>query len=336
VTGSTSTAVGLGWAEVTIGALGSLPQDILAQDAAIANSLSFNGRIISNNSAPTAATFNGPANTTQTASALASATSITSFNYFCSADAKCLPKGVIVNDNNIVFKNITVTSDFAAIDFAQTYLTVTDASGGIRGQVYPLVTPSRRAIPYAADTVLGTTNVPTLTGFSTLRYANQEGNENNKNSYVTAVSSQASTGSNFTYQALFHFQGAANRRNFDNIRGYTVEMNIRIAGSGAPWLFELFNSLTSTFIPIGTISQADSWTPAYIDYYSFDVSQFVNIKGQLTMRVSVNSAISTSLAFDLLGVRAWAPNSVTNGFFKDFVKILNTYPGVFANGTTFN
>jgi len=111
-------------------------------------------------------------------------------------------------------------------------------------------------------------------------------------------------------------------------------MNVRIAGAGAPWLFEIFDSVTSTFVPIGTITTADFWTPAFVDYFEFDVSNFVNIKGQLTVRVSVNSAISTSLDFDLFGIRSWTPNSVTNGFFKDFVKLLNTYPGVFANGTT--
>jgi len=332
-TGSTSTAVGMGWAEVLISDILNLPQDILAQDNAIANSLSFNGRIITNSSAPTAASFNGPANLTSTAAILASASSITSYFYDCSADRSCAPKGTIVNDNNIVFSNITVTSAFAAINVAQTYYQVTDAFGGIRGQVYPLVTPTRRSIPYAVDSVLGTTVVP-IGGFSTLRYANQEGNENNKNSYLSATAAQATSGSNFTYQALFHFQGATNRHNFEIVRGYTVEMNVRISGAGAPWLFELFDSTTSTFIPIGTITTANSWTPAFVDYYQFDVSNFVNIKGQLTVRVSVNSAIQTSLAFDLFGVRAWTPNSVTNGFFKDFVKILDKYPGVFANGTT--
>jgi hypothetical protein len=66
------------------------------------------------------------------------------------------------------------------------------------------------------------------------------------------------------------------------------------------------------------------------------VSNYVNIKGQLTMRLSVNSVSTASIAFDLLGVRAWTPNSVTNEFLQAYVKVLNTYPGVFANGTLIN
>jgi len=313
VSGSNSTAVGFGFGSIDVSSILSLPQDVLAQDASIDANSKFYGRVLHNATNVTSVTFNGPATTTQTAAALATAT-LSGFY----SDAR--------------FANITVTPDFYSIDTAETYFLVSAAAGNIRGQIYPLLTPSHRKIPVSVDTVAGATALPGA-GLSTLRYANQEGSERNPNSYIT-FNAQANP-TNFTYIGVIYFSAATNKKNFELVRALTVEMNGRISGTGT-WLFEFFDATTGEFIPAATWSSANNWTPAYIDYWQFSVHDFANSRQQLVMRVSVNSASATSLSLDLLGVRSWTPWSGSNFVLKGTVKFLNTYPGVFANGTIIN
>jgi hypothetical protein len=316
VGGSSSFAVGIGWGEIAVGSINSLPQDVLDQDAAIASSSFFNGRVLHNSTDTIDVTLYGPANTTSNGPAIANATL-----YGPYLDGK--------------FTNVTVTDDFYAIDSGNLYYAVhTNAtgSGTIRGQLYPILSPTRRSIPTRVDTVNGNTQVPTG-GFHTLRYANQQGLERNSNSYVALVSTANPT--NFTYLGVFYMRSATNKRNFDLVRALSVEMNLRVVGTGT-WLFEFFDSTTGEFIPAATVTTADNWTPAYIDNWAFETSDFANNRHQLIMRISVNSAVQSTLQLDLFGVRSWTPSSFSNQFLKPFVKILDSYPGKFANGTLIN
>jgi len=316
VVGATSnaSAIGLGWASLDISTIFNLPQDILKQDASIESSTSFSGRVIHGTNNATAITFNGPANETETASALATATIY----------------NAPTNDGK--FSNVTTDADFTSIAESLTYYQVSGTAGDIRGQIYALLTPTRRAIPYSVDTVNGVTGVPSA-GFSTLRYANQEGLENHANSFISLVSSANPT--NFTYLAVYYFKAATNKKNFDLVRAITVEMNARITGTGS-WLFEIFDSLTAEFLPIGTLSSADTWTPAYIDSFSLDTSTYANNRGQIIVRISVNSDSFTTLDLDLFGIRSWTPSSPANQMLKVDAKLFNSAPGEFANGTTVN
>jgi hypothetical protein len=313
ISGSNSSAVGFGWAAIDVSTILSLPQDVLAQDASIDANSKFTGRVLHNATNVTAVTFNAPATTAQTAPTLATATL----------------SGVYSDAH---FSNVTVDPDFYSIDTAEAYYLVAAAAGNIRGQIYPLLTPSHRKIPISVDTVAGSTALPGA-GFGTLRYANQEGSERNPNSYIT-FNAQANP-TNFTYIGVIYFQAATNKKNFELVRALTVEMNGRISGTGT-WLFEFFDATTGEFIPAATWSTANNWTPAYIDYWQYSVHEFANSRQQLVMRVSVNSASATSLSLDLLGVRSWTPWAGSNFVLKGTVKFLNTYPGKFANGTLIN
>jgi len=313
VSGSNSTAVGLGWAAIDVSSILSLPQDVLAQDASIDANSKFTGRILHNATNTSSVTFNGPATSSQTAPALATA-------------------ALSTGGNTAVFSNITVTPDFYSIDTTESYYLVTASAGNIRGQILPLLTASHRRIPVSVDTVAGSTALPGA-GLSTLRYANQEGSERNANSYIT-FNAQANP-TNFTYIGVIYFNAATNKKNFELVRALTVEMNGRISGTGT-WLFEFFDATTGEFIPAATWSIANNWTPAYIDYWQYSVHDFANSRQQLVMRVSVNSASATSLSLDLMGVRSWTPSSGSNFFLKGSVKLLNTFRGVFANGTVIN
>jgi hypothetical protein len=311
--GSNSSAVGFGWAAIDVSTILSLPQDVLAQDASIDANSRFAGRILHNSTNTTAVTFNAPATTAQTAPVLATATL----------------SGVYADAH---FSNVSVDADFYSIDTAEAYYLVAAAGGNIRGQIYPLLTPSHRKIPVSVDTVAGTTALPGA-GLSTLRYANQEGGERNPNSYIT-FNAQANP-TNFTYIGVVYFTAGTNKKNFELVRALTVEMNGRISGTGT-WLFEFFDATTGEFIPAATWSTANNWTPAYIDYWQHSVHEFANSRQQLVMRVSVNSASATSLSLDLFGIRSWTPWGGSNFVLKGTVKFLNTYPGVFANGTLIN
>jgi len=313
VGGSSSFAVGVGWGSIEVASIHSLPQDVLAQDASIDANSAFYGRVLHNSTNTSSVTFNAPATETQTAPVLATATLSGIYG-----DAR--------------FANITVDADFYSIDEAQSYFLVTAPAGNIRGQLYPLLVPSHRKIPLSVDTVAGATALPGA-GLSTLRYANQEGSERNSNSYIT-FNAQANP-TNFTYIGVVYFNAATNKKNFELVRALTVEMNGRISGTGT-WLFEFFDSTTGEFVPAATWSSAATWTPAYIDNWAYDVSNYADSRNRLVMRVSVNSVSATSLSLDLFGVRSWTPYAGSNENFKATSKFLNTYPGKFVNGTTIN
>jgi len=313
VAGSTSKAVGLGWGAIDVSTIHALPQDVLAQDASIDANSKFYGRVLHNSTNTTAVTFNAPADETTTATALATAT-LTGVH----GDAR--------------FANVTVDADFYSIDEAQAYFEVAATSGAIRGQLYPLLVPSHRKIPLSIDTVAGATALPGA-GLSTLRYANQEGNEKNPNSYIT-FNAQANP-VNFTYIGVVYFSASTNKKNFETVRALTVELNGKISGTGT-WLFEFFDSTSGEFIPAATWSTAANWTPAYIDNWAYDVSNYADARQRLILRVSVNSATATSLYLDLFGVRTWTPWGLSNEVFKSTVKFVSTFPGKFANGTVIN
>jgi len=311
---SNTTALGLGWASLDISTIFDLPQDIIDQDESIEANTLFSGRVIHGDNGATAITFNGPANESETASALATATLYNS----------------PTNDGK--FSNVTTDADFPSIAFDLTYYQVTGTAGDIRGQIYGLLTPTRRSIPYSVDTVNGATRVPSA-GFGTLRYANQDDAERNQNSYVSLISSANPT--NFTYLAVFYFKAATNKKNFDLVRALTVEMNARITGTGT-WLFEVFDSLNGEFLPLGTLTTADTWTPAYISAYSFDTPNYANTRGQLIMRVSVNSDSQSTLDLDLFGVRSWTPSATSNQALRFDAKVFSAFEGEFTNGTVIN
>jgi len=311
--GSTSEGVGLGWAEITTSTIHALPTDILDQMDSIAANSHFNGRVLHNCTGTTAVTFNAPANASQTASALATGTLAGLFD-----DGK--------------FANVTIDGNFYFIDYGQSYYEVQGSEGNIRGQIYPLLTPTRRAIPYKVDTVAGTTREPGA-GFASLRYANQEGNDRNSNSYMSLTASP--TSGNFTYIGVMYLEAATNKKNQELVRAFTLELNAKILGTGT-WVFEFFDSTNGEFVPIGTLTDAVNWTPAFVDDYDFAVSDFANVRSQLVMRVSVNSEFSTSLLLDLFGLRSWVPSSNSNQVLKSIVKFLDAFPGVFSNGTVIN
>jgi len=310
---STTSAIGIGYAQILVGVQSTgLPNDILQQDDDIASTSTFQGTIIYNVSSPTSATFNGPANTTETASILATGTlHTTSFS-----------------QNYASWSNITINNDFYSIDNGDTYYEIL-SSENIRGQVYPVVSPTRRSIPISIDTIDGNTTVPAA-GYGTLRYANQQGTEKNFNSFVRFEA--ISDGTNFTYLAVISFEAATNKKNDVLVRALTLEMNLRIIGSGT-WFFEFYDNSLGQYIPAGTISNATDWTPAYIDNYSVAVNGYSNKRRINIVRVSTTSSTSTTLWVDLMGLRSWVPSSNSNTFFKIVSKLTATFPAKFSNGT---
>jgi hypothetical protein len=311
----------MGWMEVGLD-LDNPPQDIVAQDTKITNSASLSGRVLHNVTSATSVTFNGVGLSDQTADILATATLYGAYN-----------DGKFVNEP---FNNLAV-----GISLGATYFQVSSASGDIRGQIYPLLKRTLKRYPYKADTVNGNTIVPAK-GFATLRRENLIGNENNQNSYVNLVSSLST--SNYTYLGVFYFNGAVNRRNVDLVRGYNIDLNARIGGAGT-WLFEIFDATSGQFLPVGTLTSASSnttWIDTSIVKFVYGVKDYLNKRSQLAIRISVNSASSTSMALDVFSVRTWIPGSIrdyepgANEAFKDTIKLLNTYPGKFKNGTLYN
>jgi len=313
VGGTPNFEVGFAWGEIDNSARNTLPADVFAQDTALSVSYSFNGRVVHNVTNTTSVTFNGPANFTSTAGVLASA-NLTGF----------------FGDG--LFSNAPINDTFFQIDFGNTYYTV-NGLVKIRGQLFPLLVPTRRQIPKSVQTVNGATIVPPG-GLGTLRFANQQGTERNSNSFV-ALNATRNGGTNYTYEGLFFLNSGTNKRNFDLVRGLTLEMNIKISNT-ATWFFEWFDSTAGQFIPAGTVSNTTLWSPAFIDNFNFAVSQYANNRHQLIIRVSVNSANPTSLFLDLFGVRSWTPNAFTNQNLKASFKLFDESPGVFANGTLFN
>jgi hypothetical protein len=317
VEGSASFASGIAWASIDISTIHSLPTDILDQVASIeANSL-FNGRVLHNDTNVTSITFNAPANFSVSAPALATAT-----------------LSGVYNDGK--FTDVTVDPDFYSIDTYESYYEVNSAtaSNNIRGNIYPVLTPSRRRVPFEADTVSGTTIYPGA-GFGTLRWANQEGSEANANSYMTLRSEDI--GGTFVYVGVFKFHAATNKKNFELVRALTTEINARIQGTGT-WVIEFFDATEGQFIPLCTLSDTTfgGWTAAYQDNWDFAVSDYSSTRHQLNVRVSVSSSVQSTLYLDLFAVRSWVPGSGSNQALKSVVQFLNTYPGEFANGTQIN
>jgi len=314
VGGTPNNDVGFAWAEIFNSALpSSLPADVFAQDTLISTSYSFFGRVVHNVTSTTSVTFNAPANFTSVAGALATANLTGFFN-----------DGLFLGD--------AVNDTFFQMDIGNAYYQV-NGNAVIRGQLFPLLVPSRRQIPYNIQTVNGATIVPAA-GLGTLRFANQQGTERNPNSFVT-LNATKNGGTNYTYEGLIFIKSATNRRNFDLVRGLTLEMNIKISNS-ATWFFEWFDSTLGEFIPAGTVFNTTLWSPAFIDNFNFAVSQYANNRHQLIIRVSVNSANPTSIFLDLFGVRSWTPNSFTNQGLKSSFKLLSESPAKFANGTILN
>jgi len=317
VAGSSGKGEGFGWAEIAVSTIHALPADILDQVASInANSL-FNGRVLHNVTNTTSVNFNAPANASETAAALTSANLTGVYN-----DAK--------------FTGVTPDADFYSIDTYESYFEVLSGTNNsdIRGNIYPLLTPSRRRIPTTVDTVSGTTIYPGA-GLSTLRFANEQGSQSNTNSYITLQSENI--GGTFTYVGIFNFPAATNKKNFQLVRALTVELNAKIKNTGT-WTFEWFDSASGTFIPAGTLSDTTlvSWTAAYIDNWDFAVSDYANTRNELSLRISSSSTVQTSLYLDLFAIRSWVPGAGSNQALKSIVQFLNTYPGKFKNGTEIN
>jgi len=314
VGGSNSSAEGIAWAEITVNTINSLPNDVLSQDSSINSNSFFNGRVLHNNSGITSSIgFYGPANVSKDGALLATATLSGSFS-----DGE--------------FSGVIPTSDFYAIDQIETYYQVNATDGGLRGQVFPLLSPTRRKIPTAVSTVAGTTVYPGA-GLQTLRYANQIGKENNANSYMQFVAT--ANPSNFTYIGVVTFPAATNKRNANNVRALSVEMNGRIVGNGT-WLFEFFDATLGEFIPVATWTSASQWTPAFIDDYNFLIREYANKRNEITMRVSVNSASSTTLQLDVFGIRSYTPYSKSNEFLRFLGRFFSDKPAIYANGTLVN
>jgi hypothetical protein len=316
---STSQGVGLGWAAITISTIHALPADIVDQVASIdANSL-FYGRVLHNNTNTSSVTFNAPANSSVTAAALTSA-NLTG----------------VYSDAH--FGGVAVDPDYYSIDTYESYFEVNSATANnnIRGNIYPLLTPSRRRIPYLVDTVSGNTIYPGA-GLGTLKWANQQGSEQNANSFISLRSVDISGSGTFAYIGVFTFHAATNKKNYELVRALTVELNAKIAGTGT-WVFEFFDATTATFIPVGTLSDvsASGWTATYIDNWDFGVSNYANTRNELSMRVSVSTTVQSTLYLDLFAIRSWVPGAGSNQALKSTVQFLNTYPGEFANGTKIN
>jgi hypothetical protein len=299
---SASLGVGLGFGALTSTAT-TFPSDILEQMALIASTTTFNGRLLHNNTVTTAVNFNAEANTTSVGSILATATLSGVFS-----DGK--------------FNQIPINENFYFIDYGLSYYEVLATTGAIRGQLYSVVTPSHRRIPNGVDQVSGFTLAP-AGSFRTLRYANQEGSENNDNSYVRLVT--AATGGDFTYEGVFTFQGRTSRNNFEIVRGYTVELNLRIDGV-AVWLFEIFDFTAGVYRSIGTVDSVTVWTPMYVEYFPTNVHEIATNRKNFVLRVSTLDTATSTLYLDLFAVRVWVPTSLTNQFWRFIVKTLLTLP----------
>jgi len=306
--GSTSGAVGLGFSYIFSSALfGALPLDILAQNTAIVNSVRFAGRMIHNVTAATSGTFNAPANTSQTAVALVTFTA--------------------TSPNVYVATNVSgVTSSFFAQDLGNAYYQIDSQSrpnGDIRGQLVPTTRASRRQIPFSIETIFGDTIIPSL---ATLRFANLQGTQKNPNSFVTATATlnNGPTG-NWTYEAFFNVKLPTRRKNFDNIRGFTLELNIRTFTT-AQWEFDFQDASTGSFVTGASFSTPGPWTAAFIDEFGTGIFNWPDNRGVQIVRISVTSTKATSLLIDLFGLRIYESFAPSNQMIKSFVNVAETFP----------
>lgn len=308
--GSTSAATGFVY--TYIANQETLPLDLVQQTNLLLNNASFDGVVIANVTA-TSVTFNGPANSTSTAPVLATLPALSTFGGY----------------QVIGFQ--PVTSDFFAQQLGLTYVNIASAAfptGELRCQVYPTLGRTRRAVPASVETVSGTTD--TTSGFNTLRFANQQDNERNDGSFISLVASLDATSGNYTYQAFFRFPTAATRRNFNNIRGLSLELNARQFGA-ATWNFDYFDATSGLHVPTATFSSPGLWTPGFADYFHHDVFEFSNNRGELVVRVTVESVTPTTLWLDLFAIRSYEPTAVTTQFVRTAILSSSTLPVVLGS-----
>jgi hypothetical protein len=306
-TASNSTTIGLAfsWIYSTAFATG-LPQDLIQQDNAVVAGLRFKSRAIYNATGVTSATFNAPANTTSVAPALVN-----------------LTNGA---DVSFVAAFTPVTTTFFAANQYQAYVQVNTAvrpNGDVRGQLIPTLGLTRRAIPYSVQSVTGSFSAPN--GLETLRHPNMQGVQKNFGSFVSCVAQQTTPGTNFTFEALFKFPASTTRRNFNLVRGLSIELNLRLFGSGT-WSFDWFDSETGGNVNAATFSTPGNWTAGFADYFAVDASTFANNRRQLVVRVTFNAATSSTLWIDLFGIRAYQPDALSNQILKPFAQIIDILP----------
>jgi len=308
---TTSTALGICYTLLYSTAFTTgLPSDLIQQDNAVVNGLQFKARALYNltQASVTSATFNGPANFTSNGPVLVT-----------------LTNGLFVS---YVTAFTPVTTDFFSPASAAAYIqinTVAHPTGEIRADLIPTLSLTRRAIPYAVDAVDGSFSAPN--GLGTLRFANQQANEKNFGSFVSIVANQAAPGSNFTAQVLFKFPAAVTRRNFNIVRALSIELNLRLFGTGT-WSFDWFDSSTGGYVNAATFSTAGQWTSGFADYFNVNANTFTNSREQLVVRVSVNSGVSTTLWIDLFGIRSYEPSSFTNQLIKPLIQTIDTLPAI--------
>jgi len=306
-------ASGFGYTFISDPDASTLPLDLVQQTSLLLNNASFDAQILHNVTGATEAIFAGPANDTSTATTLVT-----------------IPNAS-TEGASVIIGSTPVTSDFYSQQLGLAYLQVnsaTNTAGEIRGTVYPTLGRTRRAIPTVVETVAGTTSAPN--GYATLRFANQQDNERNDNSFITLTTTADSSTGNFTYQAFFRFPAAASRRNYNNIRGLVLELNLRQFGD-ATWNFDFYDSTTGEHIPTATFSSPGLWTPGYSDYFLSDVHEFNNNRGQLIVRVTVNSATTSTLWVDLFAVRSYEPTAITNEVVRSFILQASLLPSVLGS-----
>lgn len=293
-------ATGFGYAFLADPDESTLPLDLILQTSLLLNNATFDAQIIHNVTSAVDATFNAPSNDTATGAVLAT-----------------IPNAA-TEGANVVSGFSPVTSDFYSQQLSLAYLQVNSAAnptGEIRGTLLPTLGRTRRAVPTTSDTISGVTSAPN--GFSTLRFANQQDNERNDNSFISLTTS-ADTSGNFTYQGFFTFKAAASRRNFNNIRGLVLELNLRQFGA-ATWAFDFYDSSSGEYVETATFSTPGLWTAGYSDYFSSDVHEFNNNRGQLVVRITTTSTTSSTLWVDLFAVRSYVPTSTTNQIVREFI-----------------
>jgi hypothetical protein len=289
----------------------NVPLDLIQQTNLLLSNATFDAQIIHNVTNATSASYN-TANTTATGPVLA--------NIPLGAEGSAWVEG---------FQ--PVTGEFYGQQILLSYLQVDSSlfpAGAIRGQVLPTLGRTRRAIPEKIDTIFGVTNVPG--SLNTLRWANQQGTERNDASFISLVTTQVGGAGNFTYQGFFHFEARASRRNFDIIRGLTLELNVRQFGAGT-WNFDYFDASTGAHVPTATFSTPGNWTIGIADYFQHDASSLNTLRKQLVLRITATGLTSSTLWIDLFGIRSYEPTATANIIVRDFILQTSLFDIVFSD-----